>query len=592
MSDQPKPPADAPKDAVPAPEGGKRDDLAGHLPAKQTTWSQQVFIWTMIVLVGIIFGIGPSAGLMLEGTREIGEYQVDATEVQRRQRIAALLEQILRVPFAKRSFDRDSSLVYARDIRKARYAADLGLMPTGGDLNRLVDEFMQRKVGDRTYSAIFRDNRKSQELSDQDLKLWLAEEFAIKALAAREAAVPLVPVAAGSTVQALSEEKIAVDEVVLSAKPLLPEIKPDDPELEAVYDRIKAQRFAKPRMTTVHVVAADLDALVQAQTPTDDQVKAYYEANQAEFTKPAPPVEPGKDAPKDPPAPEVRPLAEVAEDIKTTLRRQAALAQAKPMVEAFEQTVEEQGLEDKDAAAFAAAAQAAKLTVNQLEIPESDGDDVTLGRFGTLSQKFRLHAAREGTITSVLTAEGGVPLLLRVSDRPEPNAPPELKKLKDPEVTKAVMEVLAGQRAYALLLTEAENIRAAAEAAGPGGLRTVLGTDEAKKRWEATVETRDLSLLSEITPPAPADPAAQTTVREAKPVTELATPANPVVLAEGSADADIPTVKLVQVVGVKPAPAAEPAIQMQNAQRVRMAIEGILDRQNDLALDTKLKSGG
>ena len=123
------------------------------------------------------------------------------------------------------------------------------------------------------------------------------------------------------------------------------------------------------------------------------------------------------------------------------------------------------------------------------------------------------------------------------------------------------------------------------------GLRTVLGTDEAKKRWDATVATKDLSPLSEVTAPAPAGETVPTP-REPQPLASLATPANPVLVVEDGGEAAIPSVKLIQVVGAKPAPAAEPAAQAQNAERIRGVIEGVLERQADLAIDTQLKSGG
>jgi hypothetical protein len=591
MSDQQKPPADAPKDALPAPEAAKRDDLAGNLPAKPTSFAQQIFIWAMIILVGIIFGIGPSAGLILEGPKEIGEYKVDSAEVQRRQRIAVTLEQILGVPFAKRSWGEDAAVTYARDVRKARYAADQGLMPSGAEVERLVDAFMARTKGDRTYGAIFKDNRRSSELSDRDLQLWLAEEAALKALAARDVAAPVVPVAAGSTVQTLIEDKVVVDEVTLSVKPLLVEVKADDPELAATYEKLKNEaRFAVPAATTVQVAAVDLAALAQAESVTDEQAKAYYDAHQAEFTPPAPaqaaPAE-GQPPPA-PPVPTVKPLAEVIDGIKATLREQAALAKAKAQVAAFEQVVEEQGLDEKDAAAFAAAARAAGLTVTEVHVPENRGEqEIALGAFGPLTQSFRLHAAKPGFISSPLTAKAGTPLLLRVLAR----KPGSAKPLSDPEVAKQVADHLAAQRAYAPLLAEAETLRAAAEAAGPGGLRAALGAEPAKQRWNATVETKDVPPLTDLTPPAPAGEAAGAP-REPRSVLSLAVAGNPVMLAEGTSAGAEPTVKLVQVVGYKDAGALDDKALGENAQRVRQVVEGVISRQADLAIDGKLQSGG
>ena len=42
----------------------------------------------------------------------------------------------------------------------------------------------------------------------------------------------------------------------------------------------------------------------------------------------------------------------------------------------------------------------------------------------------------------------------------------------------------------------------------------------------------------------------------------------------------------------KPAPPAEPSAQGTNVERLSRHIEGLLDRQADLAIDSKLKTGG
>ncbi len=83
MSDQKQPPDLPVKDAVPAPEGGD----GGKLPPRQTSWSQQIFIWTMIVLVGIVFGVGPSFGLAFQRRDLVSSYQVDPLQVEHRMRI-------------------------------------------------------------------------------------------------------------------------------------------------------------------------------------------------------------------------------------------------------------------------------------------------------------------------------------------------------------------------------------------------------------------------------------------------------------------------------------------------------------------------
>jgi len=65
-----------------------------------------------------------------------------------------------------------------------------------------------------------------------------------------------------------------------------------------------------------------------------------------------------------------------------------------------------------------------------------------------------------------------------------------------------------------------------------------------------------------------------------------------VLIVEEAKRGRIPTVKLVQVVGLKAPPASEASAEAMLAKRIRDEIERVLDRQADLAIDSKLKSGG
>ena len=75
-------------DQQPDPKTPASPPEAGKLAPKTMTIFDQIFIWTMVLLVGVIFGVGPSIGLVLQGGQESSAYQVSASEVLRRQRIA------------------------------------------------------------------------------------------------------------------------------------------------------------------------------------------------------------------------------------------------------------------------------------------------------------------------------------------------------------------------------------------------------------------------------------------------------------------------------------------------------------------------
>jgi hypothetical protein len=119
-------------------------------------------------------------------------------------------------------------------------------------------------------------------------------------------------------------------------------------------------------------------------------------------------------------------------------------------------------------------------------------------------------------------------------------------------VQQVVMATLAGKRAYPLLLTEAEALRAQAEKAGPGGLRALFSEPEVKAKWQVEVTTADLGVLEELAAPQPADSA---TIRpEPHIASSLAVAGNPVALAEAESrynaepDAE-PEIRLVQATG-------------------------------------------
>ncbi|MBA3685593.1 MAG: hypothetical protein H0W72_10190 [Planctomycetes bacterium] len=569
---QPKPDAQKPVepktvDAVVDRPGAAGD--AGKLAPKQMGLSQHIFIWTMIILVGGIFGIGPSFGLMFESRGKVGDGQVDETRVNQRIATDRKLEYMRIIQHWR---GRPSAEAFVRDIREAEIAEDLGLKPTGATVDALLKDFLNQKPdGQRTAGDIIAENRKGQyALTDTELRDYIVQSGAMDALRAREMVVPAAPLASAALASA-QQDKIPVDEVVLTAKPLLAVIADDDAELTTVYERLRGDgRFVASATALVTVAYADRAALIERAVISDAAVQASYDLRKETYRKPAATVEAGKE----PTAAEYRPLDEVKAEIVDALKREAADREAQEALAAFEEVTDVQALADKDQAAFVAAAKAAGLSVlERVSVPESTAGKVVVAGLGTLRQPaktIRLFIEKPGFVTTAQPIEGDQPTwaLLRLDERNEPKP----KDLADAEVKAEVKAAIAGQRAYAELLKRAEALRAVAEAKGVGGLRQALAEDQTA--WDAKVTSRDERAQTSLTPPPrPADDA--TPPVDARLAVSLAVKGNPVVLADAEDVGDrgeIPAVRLIQAIGYEAAKVPEGEDRRRQAQQYRGAL--------------------
>jgi len=581
-------------------------DVAGHLAAKKMTIFDQIFIWTMVLLVGVIFGVGPSIGLVMQGQSQFGSYKVDMSDVQRRQRVAEALQEIINPNgygepmFSKMMINQPPYIIhrsedsYARNIRMAQMADDLGLTPSKAEVQILVDDFLAKKdpTGKSTYAQKIADSRRAKDITTADLEMWLSEEFAIDALDARSTAMPVLPAAVSTTFKPLREEKISSDQIVLSARSLLSDIKPDDAEFQSTYESLaNLNRFVVPAATVVQVAAPDFAALLAAQSPTDEQAKAWYEGHKADYKKPAPPAPANGQTPAPAAEPEYRPFDEVKVEILDRLRRDGASAAALAKVEAFIATVENDALEQGNAAAFAkAAADAGLIVKGDTQIPDTTGGQVLLPGYGLLKHSAReigLVTSKPGSITDQQQTHDGQWLVLRFEKR----LPASKKPIDDPEVRAVVSATLAGKRAYPVLLAAAEALREQAEKAGPGGLRSVFADPAVKAKWNAEVTTSDMSVLEELTFPQPAD--AATARPDPRIAASLAVKGNPVVLVEvqqrgNDGDSEIPEVRLVQSTGLTAAAAPTTEERTQLASQLRGFIAGRLSAAAQAAIGRKL----
>lgn len=565
MSDT-RPPAVPPTDDAPA-------------KARQITFGQHLFIWAMVIIVGVLFGMGSSVSLLQQGPRTI--QGVSENDVLQRQDIARRLQNALnpRRMYRELMFEHGSQDWYALDILRARYAAALGLMPEGSDLDRITADWLATPMpgqAGRTYRDVLVEHQNGRdEVAFTALRRYLAERTAIEALVARNVLVPAVPPAVADDLLVLGERAV-VDEVELTATHLLQPVADDDAEIQNAYDQLHRERFTAPAAATVTVAWPDLAALGKDEAVSATQAQVWYEANRERFRKPADPKA-GALA-----APEYRPLAEVGDEVAAAVRKERVEPRARQALQAFAERLD--GIENPDAAAFAkAAAESGLVLTPAIEVPEARGGQLALGPFGQVKDQIGLFSSsvEPGFISSPLPLPGNektVGIVVRVEAR----RPAGFKPLD--QVKPEVMTWIAGRRAWKALLEQAEAVRAVAEKAGPGGLAAWASSPEAAP-WKATVDTHPTSPIADLQPP-PAEPGG--TPGEARTVASLALPARPVMLAAAEGGAEVPKVRLVQVREIK---AGEPVAEAQRplfAQQYRQTLLGFRGQLFDEELRRKV----
>jgi hypothetical protein len=583
---------------------------------QQLSMSQQIMIWMLIIVVGVLFGMGSTVPFMGDNaTRHVGS--VSENEILMRQNVARRLQEIINPsrhpeggqfepsPYDNRGRQVDVYQQWADRIRLSRYAEEQGLMPGGEALDGIVKDFLNRTLATnakKRYADVINEAVNTDKaVTLTELRRFLAEETARELVRTANVIVPVVPVAMADVVAAMPAlsqqdyysgkrgDQVVVDEVVLSAKTLLPEIAEDDGEINVVYERLKTTRFQRPARVEVTVAAADIAALTAAVVIADSDIEAYYNAHKDDYRKPVAPSEPVT-PPAVPAEPKVeyKPLAEVSAEIKQKLAKERAELKAKELVKAFDAAAEDV-LEQKDNTAFKALA--AKMGLQAFEkimIDEAkSGGSLDAGQFGTLSEtQLHLFTQEIHSITSAVQSTGDKAtwLVLRIDAR----HPSGFKDLQDPEVKKEVISVLKGERAHKEFIAQAETLRAQIEATGPGGLKK-WAESEAAKKWSPVITSNTLSATTQINPPAAE--ARGLAVGEAKLLAALAVAARPVAIGESPAKDDVPAVRFVQVTNYQKAPPASSQQAVEYASTFRDILlsyrAGIFNRELGAQLQDK-----
>jgi hypothetical protein len=535
------------------------------------SFGQHVFIWSMIILVGVIFGVGSTVGVLQQGHTYVDDRRdVTQTDVSMRQRVATKLERHLN-PYGEFALNNPRFWVYitatdyagwAEQIRFARVAELAGLLPTGEAREALVARFLQeRGPGDRTHAAILSEVQGTKDgVTRQELAAFLAERQALRALSQRLAPSPVLGEALASVVP---RESLTVREVILDGSHLLPTVAADDPEIAAAYDTLRASRFATPSRVDLAVAYADVQVLRGpiATSLTETDLQAWYDAHPDTFTT----LDPGSATA----APVRQPLANVRDDVRSRLSAERAPMEALRLAEAFATSLETTPI--TTAEAFAAAAAAAGLQITDVAVPEpAPGAAFALGNLGQITDQpgFFNRANAPGMIASPLTtttegADGvGQAVIIRLAARHDAGYRPLS------EVTAQVQAYVAARRAWKDVLAQAEAVRTAAQGTG---LAAWAASDGATA-WKPALTTVTSEPGRRISAP-PSDLGGP--LGTDRLLAELAMPDLPVALdAVAPADpttgsADLPRIRLVQVEGVAPpTAAADPADSTRRLQQL------------------------
>ncbi len=563
-----------------------RDDQP--VAAKPITLMQQLFIWSMVLLVGVIFGVG-SSWTFLERSGRTYEGGVNETDIIITREVAEHLQTILRG--SREYFVLPDDKAYVQDIREAHFAAAQGLRPAGADLELVIEEFLAKTMPDstRTYRSLLAEHLGTKlEVTRPQLARFLADRAASEALYARNLIAPAIPLTVAAEIERVYRTTLTVDQITLSAAQFMQPVTTDDPDIQSTYDKLRATRFTRRAQVMATVAAPDLTALAAAAVISDAEVQAWYDSHKQLYAKPAPaPASaPLPDAPKEDktPAPivEYKPLTEVSGEIRATLAREAAAKKGQQAVEDFNRMVEDKNLESADHAAFAAAATAAGLVLTEkLVIDEPQGGmDINLAAFGRIKDPAGIFSKDAGFITSPLRA--GTPdqqwFVLRVDEHTPTGYQPLATVQAD------VQQIVAGRRAYKALLDHAEVLRAAAEKAGPGGLKTVMA-DPANAVWKATPAAAPMPPLTDLRAP-PSEIGGLS--GEPRLAISLAMPDRPVLLVSSDSMELVPEVRLVQVATISHDTTQPPIEAVQAAGFYRQQLLRMQKAQFDTMLRDQL----
>ena len=565
---------------------------------QQMSLNQHIFVWSMVLIVGVLFGMGSTVNLL--GGPSYSVSGIDQPTLLARSHVARKLQNAINPsrravsPYYNNGggemFELQRQEDYAENILLARQADKEGLMPNGKALQAILEDFLNTTMPDRStrYAEVLNNLGGDRKVTEIELRQYLAERHAVKMLQETHVAPPVVPLATADIIACVGDQ-IELDEVVINAGPLLPEVKADDPEMVTTYEKMRAKAFRRPAARIVTFALADQDKLGDTLTITDSEIAAYYDAHKEMYKKadaPKPEVKEGdkkddkKDEVKEPPKPEYKLLADVSGEIRAIVKRERVEAKAKELMEIFDRSLAEASVETMDLETFKKQAIKAGLTLKEglvIAEPEQGAFLKAVGVGEMDENQIHLFTQEINFISTVIaTKNNGPRVVLHVDGKREAG----YREMSDPEVLKQVTSTVAGNRSYKDFIKAMEALRADAEKLGPGGLRKILATEAALK-WDNAKQTDPdsknkkgepvtKSLLDDFRAPASE---LNGTVGDARLYASLLTPARPVAMAAEENDQGIPQVRLIQAISLKPAAAMPEANRSRQAEIFRRQLE-------------------
>ncbi len=476
------------------------------LETRTLSFNEQVGIWILIILVGVVFGAGTSVTYLFSGsTKAVAK---DVTDVQARatltvgnrltQQLGGVLgpESAQYLPYIHPGLGREQTMEQATQfLSLVRIAETEHLRPDKTGQEQLVRDFLKFQLGrDLSIGDVLTARKGPQALSAEELGGWLADHRAQENLFATRVLLPAIPLTAATAAQrafGAGADRVEVDVIELTAtgSALIAErLSPG--ELAAHYEQVKASRFTIPETAVLTVAWFDRLAAASAAAPAiaaaaiDQRYARDREVRFRITTSGTAAV-----------------YRQLDDALRDELRRELALEDADRLAKAaagiLSQAVEEQQLAEpgKDPAGFARAASAAGLRLDQISVAAPLRGRIALAQFGSVGVETGLWEQEPGAISVAVQSDAGFWLVARTMQRHPGSFQPFA------QVQEQVRSQLAARRAWTELRDAALAMQTAAGSAGPGGLLQVA-RGETYARWRPQpLSLQPMAVAKRITAP-------------------------------------------------------------------------------------------
>lgn len=589
------------------------------VPAAKQSVAQTLLVIALVILVGIIFGIGQSSLTMAFETKAVVEAEAGLTNVDyqtytRIRTIESLLyrgqkpHEVEDQVWAQAENFTQMFLRYRNPLLIAKLGELRGLKPEGEELDRLVEEYLNRPLSNKDYptlghafKAVSKANIKGRTVNAVELRNYIANEQAATNLESQNQASLVIDREAAASTRAIAAETITVEEATISTAALIAkykeEVVKDEDALLIRYDELKDDRFVIPRRCHLTLIGVDANTLRESVTISDEEIGAYYEKNKEidpMLKKVAAPEEPKEG--EAPPAPkmESKTLAESRAYIRGKLQGEKADEVALDLCSRFLTAVSNESLIEEDRIAEGKHDDLLSL-VPTVTIAAADDERLDKDVSLTLWTKMGADEPQSGSSYQIQDAEGkhvasmnvenpslfqkepgSILLRAQAIDNPQLHVFQVIEGFTDSSykdfdaVKDEVILYESAQRAYAELREEAEAIKTAL-ARSDASFAKYFEAEE-RKHWAAAIDSQTYAPLDEIVEPMSAEGG----LGDKKPAIAHTVPGHGVYLKEAENDGDMRRITIGRVVKFESSEDPEKDIDYaQHVQFVERTVRGL-----------------